>query len=122
MTDHERRSRGKSPSGSATEVPREAPADQCCISLNDSMKQLWIGLANNDQNSVEYFRLSPEDKRTFDAARKKLMGFSTLRLIAYSLLKSHSPFEENTRIASCRQDGSTDGNLQMKEVIWQSPE
>ena len=37
MKDLERRSRGKSPSGSATELPREAPADQCCISLNDSI-------------------------------------------------------------------------------------
>ena len=85
MTDQELRSRGKSPSGSATEIPREAPADQCCISLNDSMKQLWIGLANNDLNSVEYSRLSPKDKCTFDAARKKEID-GLLDLKAYRIL------------------------------------
>ena len=85
MVEQERRSRGKSSSGSAFETPCGAPADQCCISLNDSMKQRWVGLATHDQNSVEYFRLSPEDKRTFDVARKKEIE-GLLDLKAYRIL------------------------------------
>ena len=42
-------------------------------------------MATNDQNSVEYFRLSPEDKRTFDVARRKEIE-GLLDLKAYRIL------------------------------------
>ena len=67
------------------EIDIGVPADECCIALDEVSQQLLVGLSTADANSVDYNRLSAQDKPTFDAAREKEMD-GLLELGAYRIL------------------------------------
>ena len=58
MTYQERYALGKSDN----DVDYGIPADECCIALDEPSQQLWVGLANQDANSVNYKDLAAKDR------------------------------------------------------------